>query len=135
MNQDLNIPPAIRVGVLGTARVVSYGLVQPAQDLPGLRVEAVASRSLERAHAFAASQGIGRSFGSYQALLDDDAIDAVYIALPTALHPEWVRRALEAGKHVLCEKPLTANWQVAKELATIASKQPREILEGWTVRS
>jgi predicted dehydrogenase len=134
MNQDLTIPPAVRVGVLGTARVVSYGLVQPAQDLPGLRVEAVASRSLERAHAFAAAQGIGRSFGSYQELIDDDAIDAVYIALPTALHPEWVRRALQAGKHVLCEKPLTANWQVAQELATIARKQQRVLLEGMHMR-
>jgi predicted dehydrogenase len=134
MNQDLTTSPAVRMGVLGTARVVSYGLVEPAKDLPGLRVEAIASRSLERAQAFAAAQGIGRSFGSYQALLDDDEIDAVYIALPTALHPEWVRRALEAGKHVLCEKPLTANWEIARELATIARVQQRVLLEGMHLR-
>src|SRR5688572_23449876 len=121
--------PVVRVGVLGTARVVSYGLVQPAKELPGLSVAAVASRSLERAQAFAAAQGISRSFGSYQALLDDPSIDAVYVALPTALHAEWVRRALRAGKHVLCEKPLTANWQVAEELATLARQEQRVLLE------
>lgn len=129
----MNIP-VLRMGVLGTGRVVSYGLVEPAQNVPGLRVEAIASRSLERAQAFAAAQNIPRSFGSYQALLDDEGIDAVYIALPTALHSEWVRRALEAGKHVLCEKPLTANWQVAQELVTLAGTKQRVLLEGMHIR-
>lgn len=126
--------PVVRVGVLGTARVVSYGLIEPAQAVPGLEVAAVASRSPERAQAFAAERKIGRAFGSYQALLDDQEVDAVYIALPTALHAEWVRRALNAGKHVLCEKPLTADWQVAQELVTLAGKKGRVLMEGMHLR-
>lgn len=114
--------------------MVAYGLVQPVQGVSDVKVEGVASRSLEKAQAFAGAHGIPRSYGSYQALLDDEEIDAVYVALPTALHGEWVRRALEAGKHVLCEKPLAANATVAQELETCAKEHQRVLLEGLHVR-
>jgi predicted dehydrogenase len=126
--------PVLRIGVIGTARVVAYGLVQPAQGMSDVKVEAIASRSLERAESFASTLGIRRSFGSYQAMLDDPEIDAVYVALPTALHAEWVRGALEAGKHVLCEKPLAANAEVAQDLVTCAAEHQRVLLEGLHVR-
>ena len=98
----------IRFGVLGTARVVSYGLLAPAREMRDVEVVGVASRTLEKARDFANAHGISEAFGSYDALLRFPNVDAVYIALPTALHYEWARRALEAGKHVLCEKPLAA---------------------------
>lgn len=124
----------MRIGVLGTARVVSYGLVQPAKATPPVEVAAVASRSLEKARAFAVQHGIGRSYGSYRQLLEDPNLDAVYIAVPTSLHPVWVRRALDAGKHVLCEKPLAPNAQIAQELVAYARERNRVLQEGMHVR-
>ena len=130
----MTMQPALRIGVIGTARVVPAGLVQPAQGVSDVRIEAVASRSFETARSFAAAHGIRRSFGSYQELLDDREIDAVYVALPTVLHAEWVRRALESGKHVLCEKPLAPNAAVAQQLVACARENHRVLLEGMHVR-
>ena len=128
------VEPALRIGILGTARVVRDGLVKPAQATPGVTVTAVASRSIERARAFASAHSLERAVGSYEALIDDDRVDAVYIALPSALHEEWVRRALVAGKHVLCEKPLAANARAAEALASCARAQKRVLHEGMHVR-
>jgi len=114
--------------------VVSYGLVQPARSVPNVKVEAVASRSIDKARSFASLHTIPRAFGSYEQLLDDKGIDAVYIALPTALHAHWVRRALEAGKHVLCEKPLASTAQAAQELVQCARESKRVLQEGMHVR-
>jgi predicted dehydrogenase len=123
----------IRFGVLGTARVVPYGLLAPAKETPGVEVSAVASRTPQKAEAFAARHGIQRGFGSYGALLESPDIDAVYIALPPALHFDWVRRAMEAGKHVLCEKPLAENARLAQELALSAKRHGRVLVEGMHV--
>ena len=116
------------------ARVVPYGLVEPARHTPGVAVEAVASRSLDKARSFASTQAIPRTFGSYAELLEDPDIDAVYVALPNALNALWVRRALEAGKHVLCEKPLTADAGVAEALMTCARRNDRVLHEAMHVR-
>jgi predicted dehydrogenase len=124
----------IRIGVLGTARVVSYGLVAPARETPAIEVTAIASRSQQKAQEFAKTYGIPKAFGSYRELLDCTDIDAVYVALPTALHYEWARRAIEAGKHVLCEKPLAANADLAQKLATCAKQHDRVLLEGMHMR-
>ena len=124
----------MRIGVLGTGRVVSYGLLQPAKATPSMEVAAVASRSVERAQAFAAQHGIDRAYGSYRALLDDASIDAVYVSLPPGLHPAWVRAALDAGKHVLCEKPLAPNALVAEELFADARARSLVLQEGMHVR-
>jgi predicted dehydrogenase len=124
----------IRIGVLGAARVVSYGLVQPARAISGVAVDAIASRTLAKAQAAAAAQAIPRAFGSYAELLDDRNIDAVYVALPTAWHAVWARRALEAGKHVLCEKPLTADAGVAQELLNCAQRHNRVLHEAMHIR-
>jgi predicted dehydrogenase len=123
----------LRFGVLGTARVVPYGLLGPAKETPDVEVGAVASRTPQKAEEFAARHGIQRSFGSYEALLESRDLDAVYIALPPALHHEWARRAIEAGKHVLCEKPLAANAQLAQELTMLAEQYGLVLVEAMHI--
>jgi predicted dehydrogenase len=124
----------IRLGVLGTARVVPYGLLAPVKETPGIEVIGVASRTPQKAEEFAARHGIPHGFGSYEALLESRSIDAVYIALPPALHYDWARRAIEAGKHVLCEKPLAENADLAQELMLFASRHGRVLAEAMHIR-
>src|SRR5437660_6520655 len=96
----------LRWGILGVANINNRLLPSFAKaanaDLVG-----IASRSLDKATAAAKAAGIPRAFGSYQAIIDDPAIDAIYNPLPNTLHAEWTRKAADRGKHVLCEKPLT----------------------------
>jgi len=94
----------LRWGVLSTAHVNKKMLAGAARS-PDVEVVAIASRDRCRAEAFAARWGIGRAYGKYDDLLSDDAVDAVYVPLPNSLHHPWTLRALQAGKHVLCEKP------------------------------
>jgi predicted dehydrogenase len=96
----------VRLGLLSTADINGAVLGARSDDAP-FEVVAVGSRDAGRAEAYALAHGIRRAHGSYEALLADDGLDAVYIALPNALHHEWTLRALAAGKHVLCEKPYT----------------------------
>src|SRR5690349_19215243 len=109
----------LRWGLLSTARISS-------DVIPGLQrsekneLVAVASRNQGLADDFSRRNGIARAFGSYQALLDDPAIDCVYIPLPNHLHGEWTHRAVLAGKHVLCEKPFVADPVEATRLFTLA---------------
>ncbi|HEY6962208.1 MAG TPA: Gfo/Idh/MocA family oxidoreductase [Gaiellaceae bacterium] len=106
----------VRLALLSTAAINRAILGARADDAP-FEVVAVASRDAGRAHAYAQEHGIARSHGSYAALLADPDVDAVYVALPNALHHEWTMRALEAGKHVICEKPYT--------------RHPDEVEEAW----
>lgn len=124
----------IRIGVLGTARVVPYGLVAPAKETPGVEVTGIASRNQQKAAEFAERHAIPRAFDSYDALVTSPDIDAVYVALPPALHYEWARRAIEAGKHVLCEKPLAINARLAEQLALLARERGRVLLEAMHIR-
>ncbi|MFG1699544.1 Gfo/Idh/MocA family protein [Nonomuraea sp. NPDC049309] len=110
----------LRIGVLGAAAIAPAALIRPARQVPGVTVTAVAARDRARAERFAARHGVGTAYGSYDDLLADPAIDAVYIALPNALHAPWTLRALDAGKHVLCEKPLAANRDEARQVAAAA---------------
>jgi D-xylose 1-dehydrogenase (NADP+, D-xylono-1,5-lactone-forming) len=96
----------IRWGLLGTG-LITRKLLRGARLSSELDVVAVGSRTLERGREFAAANGIGRVHGSYEDLLADREVDAVYISLPNSLHHEWTMRSLAAGKHVLCEKPYT----------------------------
>ena len=96
----------LRLGLLSTA-AISRQILQGAQESDEVEVVAVASRDAARAEAYARANGLGRSYGSYDALLADADVDAVYNPLPNSLHVPWSVRALEAGKHVLCEKPLS----------------------------
>jgi D-xylose 1-dehydrogenase (NADP+, D-xylono-1,5-lactone-forming) len=93
-------------GLLSTARI-NDRIIEAARESDRAEVLAVASRDASRAEAYAREHGIERSYGSYEELLADPEVEAVYISLPNSLHVEWSLRALDAGKHVLCEKPLS----------------------------
>ena len=121
---------AIRIGVLGTGGIAGRALLEPAQQMPEVAVTAVGSRTPERAEAFAAEHGIGRAT-TYEGLLQDPDIDVVYITLPPSLHAEWSIRAMEAGKAVLCEKPLASNAEEAAAIDTSALRTGGVFLEAF----
>ncbi len=106
----------LRVGILGAARIAPLSIVSPAAAT-GVRLVAVAARDRSRATAFAADHGIERVHDSYEAVLADPEVEAVYNPLPNALHGLWNARAAEAGKHVLAEKPSAANAAEAQVVA------------------
>lgn len=112
----------VRIGVLSTAAINANALLEPALVVPDAEVTAVASRDEQKAAAYAAENGIARWFGDYDALLADDQIDAVYIGLPIGMHGHWTIRALQAGKHVLCEKALTANAEEAERVRQVTDE-------------
>jgi predicted dehydrogenase len=120
--------------VLGAARIAPSALIKPAKDNADVVVAAVAARDGSRARAFAAKHGIPHVHESYEALLADPDIDAVYNPLPNGLHGKWTRAALDAGKHVLCEKPFTANADEAREITDLAAKSDRVVMEAFHYR-
>jgi predicted dehydrogenase len=122
------LPVVIRIGTLGAARITPMALVRPAKDVPEVEVVAVAARDRGRAEKFARKNGIATIHDSYEALLADPSVDAVYNPLPNGLHGQWTTRALEAGKHVLCEKPFTANAEEAEKVAAVAAGHPDLVL-------
>ncbi|MGB6761331.1 Gfo/Idh/MocA family protein [Mycobacterium sp.] len=124
----------LRIGVLGAARIAPSALIKPAKDNAEVVVAAVAARDGSRARAFAAKHGIARVHESYAALIADPNLDAVYNPLPNGLHGKWTRAALAAGKHVLCEKPFTANAAEAREIADLAAKSDRVVMEAFHYR-
>jgi predicted dehydrogenase len=123
--------PGLRIGVLGAARIVPVALLAPAKNVDDVEVTAVAARDPERAAAFARRHGIPRVLASYDALVADPELDAVYVPLPNSLHCEWTLRALEAGKHVLCEKPLASNAAEAERMADAAERANRVLMEAF----
>jgi predicted dehydrogenase len=124
----------LRFGVLGAARIAPLALINPAKGNADIVIAAVAARDGSRARAFAAKRGIARVHESYQALIADPDIDAIYNPLPNGLHGKWTRAALAAGKHVLCEKPFTANAAEAREIADLAAKSDRVVMEAFHYR-
>ncbi|HEY2340716.1 MAG TPA: Gfo/Idh/MocA family oxidoreductase, partial [Steroidobacteraceae bacterium] len=121
-------------GILSTANI-GIKRVIPA-ILSGRRgvIAAIASRDAERAREVAARFGIARSYGSYQALLDDPQVEAIYNPLPNHLHVEWTVKALEAGKHVLCEKPIALNAVEAQAILAARDRSGRRVIEAFMVR-
>ncbi|WP_024442452.1 MULTISPECIES: Gfo/Idh/MocA family oxidoreductase [unclassified Mycobacterium] len=124
----------LRIGVLGAARITPDALLKPAAANPEVVVSAVAARDIGRARAFAAKHGIARVHDSYNALIADPEVDAIYNPLPNHLHGRWTRAALDAGKHVLCEKPFTANAEEAREVAAAAAGSDRVVMEAFHYR-
>jgi predicted dehydrogenase len=124
----------VRIGILGAARIAPLALIIPARGSEEVEVAAVAARDLSRAEVFAAKHGIARVHGSYEALIADPELDAVYNPLPNGLHGRWTRAALAAGKHVLCEKPFTANAAEAREVAELSAKSDRVVMEAFHYR-
>jgi predicted dehydrogenase len=124
----------LRIGILGAARIAPMALAKPAGRLPGVVVAAIAARDPARAAAFADKHGIETVHASYAELLADPSIEAVYNPLPNALHAEWTINALTAGKHVLCEKPLTSNESEAIAVADAAAKSGCIVMEAYHYR-
>jgi D-xylose 1-dehydrogenase (NADP+, D-xylono-1,5-lactone-forming) len=124
---------SIRLGVLSTARINEL-LLPAARASEHLEVVAIASRELARARQYAAEHDIERAYGSYTELLTDDELDAVYIPLPNGLHVEWSERALGAGKHVLCEKPLARSRAEAERAFETAERAGRILAEAFMYR-
>jgi predicted dehydrogenase len=125
----------LRIGVLGAARIAPAAVIKPAARSGNLAVvAAVAARDPAKAEAYAKKHGIARTHSSYDALLADPDIDAVYNPLPNGLHGRWTLAALEAGKHVLCEKPFTANADEARTVAAASDASGLVVMEAFHYR-
>src|SRR6476660_7031639 len=125
----------IRWGVLSTARIGVNQVIPAMQQGTYSEVTAIASREKERADAVAARLGIANTYGSYAELLADPEVDAVYIPLPNEQHVPWSLKALEAGKHVLCEKPIALDAAEAQTLVDAAAHYPQlKVMEAFMYR-
>jgi predicted dehydrogenase len=124
----------IRIGVLGAAAIVPAALTNPARTLPETQIVAIAARDPKRAEAFTRKHHIPRVHQTYNDLLNDPDIDAIYNPLPNSLHAEWTIRALKAGKHVLCEKPIASNAHEVEEMARVARETGLVLSEAFAYR-
>jgi predicted dehydrogenase len=122
------------MGTLGSSRISQTALIDPATYVPEVTVAAVAARDKVRADAFALRHGIPAAYGSYEEMLADPDIDAVYNPLPNSLHGPWTLRAIEAGKHVLCEKPFASNSEEAAQVAEVAAAAGLVVMEAMHYR-
>ena len=124
----------LRWGVLSTANIGRAAVIPAIQHSENGEVVAVASRDEQKGRDFAARTGIGRSYGSYEALLAASDIDAVYISLPNSLHREWSIKSAEAGKHILCEKPLALNAAECEQMESAARRHHVVLMEAFMYR-
>ena len=125
----------LRWGVLSTAKIGLEKVIPAMQKGEHCEIAAIASRSLEKAQNVSIQLGIPKAYGSYEELLEDAEIDAVYIPLPNHLHLPWASKALEAGKHVLCEKPIGLSAAEAEDLLDEARKWPElKVMEAFMYR-
>jgi D-xylose 1-dehydrogenase (NADP+, D-xylono-1,5-lactone-forming) len=124
---------ATRWGILSTARI-NLAVLEGARKSDAVEVVAVGSRDKARADAYAREHGIPHAHGSYEALLADDEVDAVYISLPNSLHHEWTMRALASGKHVLCEKPYSRRAAEVEEAFDAAQRAGLVLSEAFMWR-
>ena len=120
-------------GLLSTARI-NDALLRGIAAVPDATAFAVASRDADRADEYARDNGIERAYGGYEQLLADPDVDVVYISLPNGMHVEWTRRALEAGKHVLCEKPLSRSPAEVEQLFDLAEARGLHLSEAFMYR-
>jgi predicted dehydrogenase len=124
----------VRIGILGTARITEGALLDAAEPVPEVKIAAVAARDAGRATAYAREHGIPRAHGSYDELLADQEIDAIYIPLPNSLHAPWTLKTIAAGKHVLCEKPFALNAAEASQVADAAGQSGLVVMEAMHYR-
>ena len=130
-NEGSNDP--VRWGLLGTGSITDK-VVPGARRSERVTFVAVGSRTPERAEAYAGPQDVARAHGSYEALLDDPEVEAVYISLPNSMHHEWTMHALRAGKHVLCEKPYSTRVADVQRPTTSPSTSKLVLSEGFMWR-
>jgi D-xylose 1-dehydrogenase (NADP+, D-xylono-1,5-lactone-forming) len=123
----------VRWGIISTA-LINRLVIPPAQASEKVDLLAVASRDQGRAEAYAREWGLERAYGSYEAMLEDPDVEAVYISLPNSLHCPWSIRALEAGKHVLCEKPMSRREADVAEAFDTAERTGRYLMEAFMYR-
>ena len=121
----------LRIGTLGCAKITPQALIIPAKKNDAVQVTAVAARDVTKAKIFAQKHGIPKVHKDYEALIQDPEIDAVYNPLPNSLHAHWSIRAMRAGKHVLCEKPMASNATEAVEMQTVAEQTGKVLMEAF----
>jgi predicted dehydrogenase len=124
---------AVKWGILSTARINDL-FIAGARQSPEVEIVAVASRERERVEAYAREREIGRAHPSYDALLADPEVEVLYISLPNSMHVDWTIRALEAGKHVLCEKPLSRRADEVERAFAVAERGGRVLMEAFMYR-
>ncbi|HVR33314.1 MAG TPA: Gfo/Idh/MocA family oxidoreductase [Acidimicrobiia bacterium] len=120
-----------RIGLVAASRIAAGAIVEPARSIDGVEVSAVAARDLGRAEEAAERWGIPNAFGSYGEMLSSGSVDAVYVGTPAAFHRPCVLDALDAGLHVLCEKPFAANAEDARTMAAAAAQSDRVVMEAF----
>ena len=125
----------VRWGVLGAANIAVKKVIPAMQQSEWCEISALASRDMEKAQRIATELGVPRAYGSYEELLADADIEAVYIPLPNHLHVSWTTKAAAAGKHVLCEKPIALNAREAKQLIAVRDRTGVRIEEAFMVRT
>jgi predicted dehydrogenase len=125
----------VKWGVLGVAKIATVKVIPAMQQGEWSEVTAIASRHLQKAQQAASSLGIPKAYGSYEELLSDPEIEAIYNPLPNHMHVPWSIRAAEAGKHVLCEKPISLTVQECRELMAARDRTRMKIGEAFMVRS
>lgn len=121
----------VKWGIMGTANVARWGMIPGMKKASNCELYAIAGRSLEKAKAFQKEYGFEKAYGSYEELLADPEVTAVYVPLPNDIHVKWVKAALRAGKHVLCEKPLAMNAGEAKEMFQTAEECGVFLMEAY----
>jgi predicted dehydrogenase len=120
----------LRLGILGCANIAKQ-FARDVADSKHVIIQAVASRDLAKAQLFAEQFHIARAHGSYESLLNDANLDAIYLPLPNSMHADWAIRAMQAGKHVLCEKPLALNLSEVKRMFEVARRNDVMLLEAY----
>jgi predicted dehydrogenase len=123
-----------RFGILGAAKIAPNALTLPAQQMPEVEVTAIAARDSARAREFAKANRIPRVLATYADLIADPEIDVIYNPLPNSLHCEWSIRAMRAGKHVFCEKPIASNSAEAERMAQVADETGLLLVEAFHYR-
>lgn len=124
----------LRLGILGVANFFRKKIAIPVATSPAVDIVAIASRSEAKAQEAAQAYDIERAYGSYEALLADEQVEAVYIPLPNHRHAEWIKRAADAGKHVLCEKPLALDATEAQDCLNYATRKGIKVMEAFMYR-
>jgi predicted dehydrogenase len=130
----MKVTAPVRIGIIGAARVAVYAMAAPARANPRVSLAAIAARDPARAAAFAAEHGVAKVHQTYDALITDPAIDLVYVATPPAFHATVAIAALQAGKHVLVEKPFTLNAAEARAIVAAAERAGRRVFEAFHYR-
>ena len=125
----------VRWGILSTANIALAKVIPAMQRSPWCEITAIASRDLSKAQRAAADLNIPNAYGSYEELLADDTVEAIYNPLPNHLHVPWTVKAAEAGKHVLCEKPIALNATEARALLDVRDRTGMRIQEAFMVRT